>query len=441
MASEMIVNRAMHFRLDSAVHASEARPARAWVERSIAERHEVTQIQPRAGVPRLLDPSSMDTSADFEGLVGASAGLQAVLCRARKVAATEATVLVTGDTGTGKELLARAIHRWSRRAERPFVCVSCAAIPHTLIASELFGHERGAFTGALQRRAGRFELAAGGTLFLDEVGELPAETQVALLRVLQEREFERIGGTTPVRADVRIVAATNRDLGQAIADGTFRSDLYYRLNVFPLAMPPLRERGSDLRLLVEHFVARYARQVGKPIRAIHPQALELLEAHSWPGNVRELQNVIERSLIVCESDVFSLDPSWLESEAREATVPAVTRAIHTDERAPLAARLALPRLDEIQREAIVGALESTRWIIGGPRGAAALLGLKRTTLQARMRKLGIVPYQLAGRERALIEGSSDVARKTQSRAADAHVTRASMSGMEHASRGRGDRWA
>ena len=404
MASDSIVNHASHPPFDGKPPASEARrPARGWVERSIQERHQVTQIRPHGRMPGLLDAPSTDTSADLEGLVGASPSLEAVLRRARKVAATEATVLVTGETGTGKELLARAVHRWSQRAERPFVSVNCAAIPHTLIASELFGHERGAFTGALHRRAGRFELANGGTLFLDEVGELPAETQVALLRVLQEREFERIGGTTPVRADVRIVAATNRDLAQAIVDGTFRSDLYYRLDVFPLALPPLRERGSDLRLLVEHFVARYARRVGKRIRSIDPQTLALLEAHSWPGNVRELQNVIERSLIVCELEVFSVDPSWLECEARAAMVPAATRANRTDERAPQRARPALLRLDEIQREAIVQALESTHWIIGGPRGAAALLGLKRTTLQARMRKLGIVPARLVGRERAPVE--------------------------------------
>ena len=218
-----------------------------------------------------------------------------------RVAPTDSTALVTGETG-GKELLARAIHRWSRRAGGPFVSLNCAAIPPTLIASELFGHERGAFTGALQRRQGRFELAARGTLFLDEVGELPAETQVALLRVLQEREFERVGGSTPLRADVRIEAATNRDLRQAVADGSFRSDLYYRLHVFPLEMQPRRERGDDIRQLTQHFVERYARSAGRTIRGIDPGTLERLEVYGWPGNVRELQNVIERSLILCESE-------------------------------------------------------------------------------------------------------------------------------------------
>ena len=349
--------------------------------------------------PHLAGAPPVDVNGDFDGLVGNSPALHDVLQRARRVATTDVTVLVRGETGTGKELVARAIHEWSARAERLFVCVNCAAIPHTLIASELFGHERGAFTGALHRRLGRFELAAGGTLFLDEVGELPAQTQVALLRVLQEREFERVGGTHPVRADVRIVAATNRDLEQGIADGTFRSDLYYRLNVFPLTLPPLRERGSDLRLLIEHFVARGARSVGKSIRAIDPRALELLEAHSWPGNVRELQNVIERSLIVCGGEVFSVDPSWLDSEVREERSPAPS---DTGETAPVTPVPTLSaKLEEVQREAILQALAATNWVIGGSRGAAALLGLKRTTLQAQIHKLGIVPPRRTVREQPL----------------------------------------
>ena len=329
----------------------------------------------------------------LQEIVGQAEPLRRVIDRARKVAPTECTVLVTGETGTGKELLARAIHTWSRRADRPFVSVNCAAIPQTLIASELFGHERGAFTGALQRRPGRFERAAGGTLFLDEVGELPVETQVLLLRVLQERKFERIGGTTSQSADVRVVAATNRDLRQSIAEGSFRRDLYYRLAVFPLEMPPLRERNGDLRLLVEQFVQRSARKLGRTIRGIDPAALDLLEAYSWPGNVRELQNVIERSVIVCESETFTLDPSWPDSEPAldepKAEYPDAG-GVEADEPNSVAQPGSLrPTLADIQREAILRTLHSCNWVIGGPRGAAALLGIKRTTLQARLHKLGI----------------------------------------------------
>ena len=333
-----------------------------------------------------------EVDARTDGIVGASAALQAALSRARKVAPTETTVLVTGETGTGKELLARAIHTWSRRADGPFVSVNCAAIPQTLIASELFGHERGSFTGAVQRRLGRFELAAGGTLFLDEVGELPAETQVLLLRVLQERKFERVGGVTSLSADVRVVAATNRDLRQAIAEGSFRSDLYYRLAVFPLDMPPLRKREGDLRLLVEQFVQRSARKLGMTIRGIDPAVLDLLEAYSWPGNVRELQNVIERSVIVCESETFTLDPSWLHSEpALDESKPECpdARGVEAAEPNSVAPSGSHPTLADIQREAILRALHSCNWVIGGPRGAAAQLGIKRTTLQARIQKLGI----------------------------------------------------
>ena len=234
----------------------------------------------------------------FEEVIGTSSVLQMVLARAAKVAPTDSTVLIMGETGTGKELIARAIHKRSKRSERPFISVNCAAVPSSLIMSELFGHEKGAFTGAVQRRLGRFELAEGGTLFLDEVGDLPAETQIALLRVLQEREFERVGGTEVLRADVRVISATNRDLQVAIADGAFRSDLYYRLNVFPIKLPPLRERKEDVPLLVNYFVDRYAKRAGKKIKHIQRKALEALQEYSWPGNVRELQNVIERSLII-----------------------------------------------------------------------------------------------------------------------------------------------
>ena len=250
----------------------------------------------------------------FEEVIGTSSVLQMVLARAAKVAPTDSTVLIMGETGTGKELIARAIHKRSKRSERPFISVNCAAVPSSLIMSELFGHEKGAFTGAVQRRLGRFELAEGGTIFLDEVGDLPMETQIALLRVLQEREFERVGGTEVLRADVRVISATNRDLQAAIADGAFRSDLYYRLNVFPIKLPPLRERKEDVPLLVNYFVDRYAKRAGKKIKHIQKKALEALQEYSWPGNVRELQNVIERSLIIGETNEFSIDKSWVANE-------------------------------------------------------------------------------------------------------------------------------
>jgi len=252
-----------------------------------------------------------DQTSMFEEIVGSSAALQRALSLVSKVAPTDASVLITGETGTGKELVARAIHRRSQRSSKPFVSVNCAAIPRDLIASELFGHERGSFTGAVQRRVGRFELADGGTIFLDEVGELPKETQIALLRVLQEREFERVGGVRSIQTNVRVVAATNRDLRAAIAAGTFRSDLFYRLNVFPLEVPPLRDRRQDIPALVEYFIDRCANNVGKNITGINNKSLELLQSYPWPGNIRELQNVIERSVILCETENLSVDETWI----------------------------------------------------------------------------------------------------------------------------------
>ena len=256
----------------------------------------------------------IDETSMFEEIVGTSPALQTVLSAISKVAPTDSTVLITGETGTGKELVARAIHRRSGRTPRAFVSVNCAAIPRDLIASELFGHEKGAFTGATQKRLGRFELADGGTIFLDEVGELSPDIQVALLRVLQEREFERVGGVQPIHVDVRVIAATNRDLKAAVADGTFRQDLFYRLNVFPIEVPPLRERKDDLLMLVEYFVQRYAKRAGKNIRSIDKKALDLMNAYDWPGNIRELQNIIERSVILSSGGVFSVDESWLSKE-------------------------------------------------------------------------------------------------------------------------------
>ena len=292
----------------------------------------------------------------FEEIIGTSAALRPALAHVAKVAGSQCTVLITGETGTGKELVARAIHRRSARADRAFVGANCAAIPRDLIASELFGHEQGAFTGATQRRLGRFELAQGGTLFLDEVGELPVEIQVALLRVLQEREFERVGGRATIRADVRLIAATNRDLQAAVEAGTFRSDLFYRLNVFPLAVPPLRARAEDIPLLVEYFIDRYARQAGKTIRRVHKRTLDRLRSYPWPGNVRELQNVIERSVILCDTDEFTVDESWL------SVGPAVAN------------RFALPRTVAAHEKAIIEeALRATGGRVFGPSGAAARL--------------------------------------------------------------------
>src|SRR6267143_231830 len=252
-----------------------------------------------------------DKASMYDEIIGTSSALQKVLSLVSKVAPTDATVMVTGETGTGKELVARAIHRRCRRSSGAFVSVNCAAIPRDLIASELFGHEKGAFTGAFQRRLGRFELAEGGTIFLDEVGELPIETQIALLRVLQEHEFERVGGTRSIQMNVCVIAATNRDLQEAIAAGSFRSDLFYRLNVFPVEVPPLRERREDIPVLVEYLIDRYARKAGKNIRGVNKRSLELLQSYPWPGNIRELQNVVERSVIVCETENFSVDDTWL----------------------------------------------------------------------------------------------------------------------------------
>src|SRR3984885_7388052 len=258
----------------------------------------------------------IDKASMFEEIVGTSAPLKKMLSRISKVAPSDSSVLITGETGTGKELVARAIHRRSERFAHAFVSVNCAAIPRDLIASELFGHEKGAFTGATQRRLGRFELAEKGTIFLDEAGELPAETQIALLRVLQEHEFERIGSAGSIRTNVRVIAATNRDLEAAIAGGTFRSDLFYRLNVFPIEMPSLRERRDDIPMLVEYFIDRFARQAGKSFQALNKKSLDLLQSYPWPGNIRELQNVIERSVIVCETEHFSVDESWLSRQPR-----------------------------------------------------------------------------------------------------------------------------
>ena len=306
----------------------------------------------------------IDRASMFEEIVGSSASLRAVLGQVAKVAPTDATVLVLGETGTGKELIARAIHKRSRRAAKAFIRVNCAAIPQSLIASELFGHEKGAFTGALQRRLGRFEAADGGTILLDEIGDLPAETQVALLRVLQEREIERVGSSHPIVVDVRVIVATNQDLEAAVARGAFRADLFYRLNVFPIAVPPLRERVDDVPVLVEYLVERFAKRAGKKITRIEQRTMTLLQAYDWPGNVRELQNVIERGVVLCEGETFSIDESWLKAKGA-------------------------PAPGEQERATIEAALAATKGRVAGSTGAAAKLGMPRQTLDSKIRALRI----------------------------------------------------
>jgi formate hydrogenlyase transcriptional activator len=316
----------------------------------------------------------IDRSSMFEEIVGSSEPLRRVLSQVAKVALTDSTVLILGETGTGKELIARAIHNRSKRSARAFIRVNCAAISPSLIASELFGHEKGSFTGALQRRLGRFESADGGTIFLDEVGDLPPETQVSLLRVLQEREFERVGGSQTVSVDVRILAATNSDLSAAVAEGTFRQDLFYRLNVFPIRIPALRERVDDIPLLVGYLIDRYAQKAGKKIRNINKETLDLFQTYDWPGNIRELQNVIERAMILCDGETFSVDETWLTPVAPKSAVTSV----------PLVANLV-----EREKEMVETALREAEGVVGGPTGAAAKLGIPRQTLESKIRKLGI----------------------------------------------------
>jgi transcriptional regulator with GAF, ATPase, and Fis domain len=321
----------------------------------------------------------VDRVSMFEEIVGTSSALEAALSRVVKVAATDSNVLLTGETGTGKELVARAIHRRSPRVSRPFVGVNCAAIPRDLIASELFGHEKGAFTGATQQRLGRFELANGGTIFLDEVGELSVETQIALLRVLQEHEFERVGGNDRIQADVRVIAATNRDLQASISVGSFRSDLFYRLNVVPIEVPSLRERREDIPLLVEYFIDRYARKAGKHFKNVEKRTLRVLQSYPWPGNIRELQNVIERSVILSEADTFSIDESWL---------PLPPEAAESKRHGELPRRL-----EAQEKNMIEEALKASRGRIFGPTGAAGKLGIPRSTLESKIKSLKIDKYR------------------------------------------------
>ena len=349
------------------------REARATLETAFEQ---IRLLRERLYSENLALRDEVDRVSMFEEIVGASRALQSVLSRMMKVAPTDSSVLITGETGTGKELIARAIHKGSPRAERAFVSVNCAALAPSLISSELFGHEKGAFTGATQRRLGRFESANGGTIFLDEVGELPADTQVALLRVLQEREFERVGGTRSVQVDVRVIAATNRNLEVSVANGTLRSDLFYRLNVFPIEVPPLRDRKDDLLMLLEYFIHRYARKAGKNFGKIDKRTLELFRSYDWPGNIRELQNVVERSVILSPDDVFCVDESWLVRTPKDAR-----------------SRPSIFNCSEVElsheRQIIEATLGETRGRISGPNGAAARLEIPASTLDSMIKRLKI----------------------------------------------------
>jgi formate hydrogenlyase transcriptional activator len=342
--------------------------------------HERKQAEERTRRENLALREEIDQSSMFEEIVGSSESLRHVLTQVAKVAPTDSTVLISGETGTGKELIARAIHKRSNRSTRAFIVVNCAAIPQSLIASELFGHEKGAFTGALQRRTGRFEAADGGTIFLDEIGELPVEMQVALLRVLQEREFERIGGTESIKVNVRVLAATNRDLQRAVNAGTFRQDLFYRLNVFPIHVPPLRERAGDIPLLVGYLIDRYSKKASKKFTGISKKTLDLFQTYNWPGNVRELQNVIERAVVLCDGGTFSVDETWLKRAAAPKSSPAV----------PLSATLI-----ERERELIEAALARSRGRVSGPLGAATKLGIPRQTLESKILSLGIDKHRFS----------------------------------------------
>ena len=355
----------------TAIDVTEQAQARIELEKAFEE---IKRLKDRLHDENLALREQIDQAFMFEEIVGASPALKSVLSSIVKVAPTDSTVLVTGETGTGKELIARAIHKHSQRSGQAFISVNCASIPSSLIASELFGHEKGAFTGAMQRRQGRFELAHSGTIFLDEVGELPTETQIALLRVLQEREFERVGGNRVIRADVRVIAATNRDLTAAIAGGTFRADLFYRLNVFPIQVPPLRKRKEDIPMLVEYFVKRYAEKAGKQIRKIDNNTLKVCQSYSWPGNIRELQNIVERSVILCGGDTFWIEKAWLSSPepARQEMSGALSDALQNHE-----------------KEIIEAALADSKGKVAGPEGAAARLGIPRSTLDSKIKQLRI----------------------------------------------------
>jgi formate hydrogenlyase transcriptional activator len=351
------------------------------VENALAFK-EIDALKNKLAEEKLYLEEEIRSEFNFEEIIGESAALKRTLAQVELVAAANTTTLIFGETGTGKELIARAIHNLSARRERTFVKVNCAAIPSGLLESELFGHERGAFTGAIAQKIGRFELADRGTLFLDEVGDIPLELQPKLLRVLQEQEFERLGSPRTIRVDVRLVAATNRDLSLLVAEKQFRSDLYYRLNVFPISVPALRERPEDVPLLVRYFVQRYSRQLNKKVQYVPAEVMDALASYSWPGNIRELENLIERAVLLSPGNELRVPLAELKSPAG-LPVSAAANAV------PVSLAGSIATLHEAERQHILRALRHTRWRIAGPRGAAALLGMKRTTLQARMRKLGI----------------------------------------------------
>jgi formate hydrogenlyase transcriptional activator len=357
--------------IGAVMDVTEQRKASAELEKAFEE---IKRLKDRLHDENVALREQIDQAFMFEEIVGSSPALKTVLSSIVQVAPTDSTVLITGETGTGKELIARAIHKGSQRADQAFITVNCAAIPPSLIASELFGHEKGAFTGAMQRRQGRFELAHSGTIFLDEIGELPTETQIALLRVIQERQFERVGSSQVIPTDVRIIAATNSDLPAAIASGTFRADLFYRLNVFPIDVPPLRQRKEDIPMLVEYFVKRYADKARKQISKIDKNTLKLCQSYHWPGNIRELQNIVERSVILCTGDTFWIDEAWLSSQ----------NAPRLESSGPLK-----QNLQDYEKELIEGALAESDGKVAGPNGAAAKLGIPRSTLDLKIKQLNI----------------------------------------------------
>ena len=361
----------------------------------ITERALAEQEGARLAAQNLYLQEEIKSAHNFDEIIGQSPALLEALAKVKRVAKTDTSVLITGETGTGKELIARAIHSASHRHDKPLIKLNCAALPSALVESELFGHEKGAFSGAVSRRVGRFELAHGGTIFLDEIGEVPLDVQVKLLRVLQEREFERVGGTDSIKVDVRVIAATNRNLLKAIREGKFREDLYYRLNVFPIALPPLRERQGDVPLLALFLVARFAARVGVRIESIGTATMERLERYSWPGNIRELENVLERAVILANGPTLEIEPEVFAAAAAEhAAVADPQEAPRPKTDATAAAgggeSPAIETLESSQRGHILAALEKTDGVIDGPHGAAKILALNPNTLRSRMKKLGIV---------------------------------------------------